>query len=477
MKIQYIVSLSITVLMLSICGIPVKAQQDDLVKIGKLSWSTRNLSVCKFRNGDPIPEARTDDEWNQAIAEGKPAWCYYNNDSSYDALYGKLYNWFAVSDPRGLAPEGYRIATENDWLSVMSSVMGSGEELIARGEKELEGMAGSLMNQTGWDSIINSNAKGFSALPGGCRLPGGSYGKGFLAYWWTTSTNDYSIVTFIINNKQDILSRLNSRNEGYSVRCVKDRNSTIYRNQEMIILDQVGTIKCMLSDRNNTLWLGTDKGIIRVDKKQVTRYTQKDGLPSDLVTCMAADKNNNLWIGTEYHGIARFDGKTWTKYDVKKNNMIYSIGVDSKGVVWVINYEGLLYFDGGKWTFAEGKEAKFIGVGSRLAIDSHDIVWIVHEYFNGLFCYVGRKFIFNPNHSKTNFWHSNCIFADKNDHIWVGTSIAKDGSILLPEYSGAIEYDGLKFRRCLEGQNVSNITQTGNGDMWMSTGKELYRNY
>ena len=81
-----------------------------------------NLDVTSFRNLDPIMEAKTDEEWIKAGQQGIPAWCYYENDEKHNARFGKLYNWHAVNDKRGLAPEGYRVPTikELDALNVPS---------------------------------------------------------------------------------------------------------------------------------------------------------------------------------------------------------------------------------------------------------------------------------------------------------------------------------------------------------------------
>lgn len=72
------------------------------VKIGTQTWMAENLITTKFRNGDPVPEAKSDDEW----VVKKSSWCYYDNDPKNGLKYGKLYNWYALMDPRGLAPEG-----------------------------------------------------------------------------------------------------------------------------------------------------------------------------------------------------------------------------------------------------------------------------------------------------------------------------------------------------------------------------------
>ena len=70
------------------------------VTIGTQVWMTKNLDVATFRNGDPIPQAKTDEEWEKAREEGKPAWCYYKNKKKNGKKYAKLYNWYAVTDSR-----------------------------------------------------------------------------------------------------------------------------------------------------------------------------------------------------------------------------------------------------------------------------------------------------------------------------------------------------------------------------------------
>lgn len=84
------------------------------VTIGNQVWMTKNLNVDKFRNGDPIPEAKTDEEWIKAGENKQPAWCYYENDPANGEKYGKVFNWYAVNDPRGLAPEGWHDPTEEE---------------------------------------------------------------------------------------------------------------------------------------------------------------------------------------------------------------------------------------------------------------------------------------------------------------------------------------------------------------------------
>ena len=85
------------------------------VKIGDQKWMSVNLNVSHFRNGDSIPEVRTPEDWEKAGKEQKPAWCYYDNNPENQSRLGKLYNWYAVNDPRGLAPEGWHVSSDADW--------------------------------------------------------------------------------------------------------------------------------------------------------------------------------------------------------------------------------------------------------------------------------------------------------------------------------------------------------------------------
>ena len=88
------------------------------IKIDNQVWMAENLDVGNFRNGDPVPEAKTDEEWVSAGKEGKPAWCYYENKIENGISYGRLYNWYAINDPRGLAPEGWHVPTDEEWRKV-----------------------------------------------------------------------------------------------------------------------------------------------------------------------------------------------------------------------------------------------------------------------------------------------------------------------------------------------------------------------
>ena len=115
----------------------IKAQE---IKIGTQTWTTKNLDVSKFRNGDAIPLAKTNAEWALAGQNKQPAWCYYENKGENGTKYGKLYNWFAVMDARGLAPNGYHIPSDAEW-TILTDYLGG------------DSIAGAKMKSTsGWNS-------------------------------------------------------------------------------------------------------------------------------------------------------------------------------------------------------------------------------------------------------------------------------------------------------------------------------------
>jgi len=195
------------------------------VSIGNQVWMTKNLDVSTFRNGDAIPEAKTEEEWYLAGENGEPAWCYYDNDPANGEKYGKLYNWYAVNDPRGLAPEGWHVPGDSEWTELVTFL----------GGKDL---AGSKMKMPlGWDDNspeVNdlwegTNESGFSALPGGSRTAVGYFSiLGGGGFWWSSteveqdSFNFIQYITLYSDFALAIINLSEDRNQGKSVRCLKN---------------------------------------------------------------------------------------------------------------------------------------------------------------------------------------------------------------------------------------------------------------
>jgi uncharacterized protein (TIGR02145 family) len=185
------------------------------VTIGTQVWMTKNLDVSSFKNGDTIPYATTDVEWRNAGENRQPAWCYYDNDPKNGTKYGKLYNWFAVSDSRGLAPDGYHIPTDAEWTQLIDYL--GGEKKATK----------KLKSSSGWTSKGNgTNKSGFNGLPGGCRIIPGVFSSLTLAgVWWSASeyASDAAYYRGLYFYNADLLGRTgNVKMNGFSVRCVKD---------------------------------------------------------------------------------------------------------------------------------------------------------------------------------------------------------------------------------------------------------------
>ena len=102
--------------------------QNGEVEIGTQVWMTKNLNGSRYRNGDPIAQVTDLSIWVN-LTSG--AWCYYANNSSNGVVYGKLYNWYAVNDPRGLAPIGYHIPSDSEWTTLTTFL---GGENVAGGK-------------------------------------------------------------------------------------------------------------------------------------------------------------------------------------------------------------------------------------------------------------------------------------------------------------------------------------------------------
>lgn len=212
-----------TILLILSCSHNIKNKENytySTTVIDSQEWMTENLDVSYFRNGDSIFEANSYEKWEYANIKGIPAWCYYNNNPEYGKKYGKLYNFWAVSDPRGLAPEGWHIPSDKEWIKLADNLGG----IDIAGEK--------MKSTKGWKGEGNGNkTSGFSGLPGGYRshegpsVNGGPfYEAGSSGYWWTTSG-------YLVDNVWSrSLSYKNSnlgkksfiRTAGLSVRLIKD---------------------------------------------------------------------------------------------------------------------------------------------------------------------------------------------------------------------------------------------------------------
>ena len=223
------------------------------VTIGTQVWLKENLNVSTFRNGDPIPEAKTAEEWQAAGDAKQPAWCYYDNDPKNGAKYGKLYNWYAVNDPRGLAPAGYHVPTDEEW-SVLIGLLGNdaGKKMKSQNGWFKFTMYIVCSKCASWNSEFRgknscykckdtrvvgkgnyvgngTNSSGFSALPGGYMTMHGNFEAkrslgGESGFWGSTQDVLPDRAYYITLNGFTNYIEQNTfyKSYGFSIRCIKD---------------------------------------------------------------------------------------------------------------------------------------------------------------------------------------------------------------------------------------------------------------
>jgi uncharacterized protein (TIGR02145 family) len=184
------------------------------IQIGTQKWMSKNLDVAFYRNGDPIPQVTDPTAW-AGLTTG--AWCHYNNDPILGNKYGKLYNWYAVNDPRGLAPNGWHIPSDAEWTTLETTL---GGQLVAGGKMKEPGTFNWTAPNTGAD-----NSSGWAGLPGGFRLYEGSFVfVGFYGYWWSASEYYTTLAWFryLLWYNGFILNGEIDKRDGFSVRCIRD---------------------------------------------------------------------------------------------------------------------------------------------------------------------------------------------------------------------------------------------------------------
>lgn len=192
------------------------------VKISNQIWMTANLNVSVFRNGDSIFHAKSNKEWENAGNEGKPAWCYYENNAGNESKYGKLYNWYAVTDPRGLAPKGWHIPSETDWKTFEYNIGGNGGDKLKSTSDWKENTKSSDNNTA---SSYGNNFMGFNGYPSGIRYYDGFFiYKTQNGYWWSKTEMDTNLAWFyyLDYRSSELLKNFSKKSNGLSVRCIKD---------------------------------------------------------------------------------------------------------------------------------------------------------------------------------------------------------------------------------------------------------------
>jgi uncharacterized protein (TIGR02145 family) len=185
------------------------------VQIGTQCWTQSNLKVSKYRDGSSITNITDPMQWWQAYTSSTGAWCHYNNDASNGTTYGKLYNWYALNDPRGLCPTGWHVPSDAEWTTLENHLGGSS-------------VAGNKMKSTtGWNNNGNGiNSSGFTGLPGGSRNSDGVfYDVGNGGGWWSSSLDSGSGLAWartLIYFDAGVDRNYYAYRHGFSVRCARD---------------------------------------------------------------------------------------------------------------------------------------------------------------------------------------------------------------------------------------------------------------
>ena len=195
-----------------------------LTTICDQDWMVKNMDVDHYRNGDPIPQVTDPEEWHE-LTTG--AWCYYNNDPANGAIYGKLYNWYAINDPRGLAPVGWHVPSHAEWFTLSDCL----EYNLAGGKMKT---TGTIEAGTGlWydPNTGATNSSGFTGLPAGVRFDietvhGQFQTIGRAGVWWSSteyeSDNNFAYEDQVLYSRSSLDWDIFKKTNGFSVRCVRD---------------------------------------------------------------------------------------------------------------------------------------------------------------------------------------------------------------------------------------------------------------
>jgi uncharacterized protein (TIGR02145 family) len=187
----------------------------NTVTIGTQAWMAENLKTTKYNDGTAIPFAPY-----QVLITPAYTW-FLNDEASFKATYGALYNWYTVSattnDGKNICPTGWHIPTDSEW-TILTTYLGG--ETLAGGKLKEIGTA-----HWGLQNIGATNESGFTALPGGYRNPLGGYNYlGGTGNWWSSTENSMeNSWCRIMGSGFSYVSRSSvDKRYGISARCVKD---------------------------------------------------------------------------------------------------------------------------------------------------------------------------------------------------------------------------------------------------------------
>ena len=198
------------------------------IKIGSQIWMTENLKVTRYRNGEPIELVSDSAKWKSFNG---PAYCYFQNDSSNFHFLGKLYNWFAIDNFKGICPAGWHVPKDSEWKKLekfLGMPVAELDEYEARGVETNIGNKLKSADKNLWNhpsDFSELNTSGFTAFPAGYRNENGQFnGLNEIAMWWTASdfSGEYAWIRSIYFDNTGIDGVNLDKHNGLSVRCIKD---------------------------------------------------------------------------------------------------------------------------------------------------------------------------------------------------------------------------------------------------------------
>ena len=190
----------------------------EITSIGTQKWTTRNLIVKHYRNGDPIQQAMNMNVWDSLANAGIGAYCCISYYAPFESDYGLLYNWHTVHDPRGLAPTGWHIPTDNDWI-ILKDYLGG---FSYAGQK----MKSQHPPNDYWGCPdVSDNSSGFNAFPSGFAGTTGTFSPiDYGGFWWSSTETDIQNAIYwrVVPCDDGIYKLSGQKDMGMAVRLIKD---------------------------------------------------------------------------------------------------------------------------------------------------------------------------------------------------------------------------------------------------------------
>ena len=471
------------------------------VIIGKQTWVTENLNISTFRNGDPIPEAKTAEEWKKAGEEGKPAWCYYDNIPKNGEKSGKLYNWFAIADNRNICPEGWRIPTIGDFeiLIKQYDINFTFENKYATSK-----IAGTfLKNTNGWNYNNGTNESGFAAIPGGRRNQYSFDNQH--CHLWTSTEHFYtnvqtgkteSLQAYAITFEGEVTKKeYDNKLNGFSVRIISDTPSEMNNPSTSVITtnnassNQESNTKTIVYS-NSVYWGGVvnnkceGNGVIQFNNGDLYEGDFLNDLKNGFGTFYFSngDRYEGNWVDDKRSGQGTYFFNNGDRFvgqfiDGKKtDNGTYSYGVDKKGCI-----SGDCQNGTGKKVFTNGvyegqfKNGKFHGKGKYNYPNksTYDGDWQdgvkqgkgQYVWYNGDF-YIGDFYNDKKQGQGVHFWGKGNAEGDKYSGGWYegqisgwGVFTSKNGTVQEGNFEKGI-YKGKEIQRMVDTKSKPTTTAT-----------------